>query len=207
MSLIIDQESAHFWSDLHLFHKSAIRARGFEDADAMNRDLLSKCSHLKKTDTLFLLGDISFGKFEQTKEWLSEIPSRKVLVMGNHDSGLAKHLEKLFDEVHKLLRIKAVSYTGPEWQRTKSDQVDIVCCHFPLLVWDKAHYGSWHLHGHCHGNLQWPGPHEVRAIDVGVDAFGKNGPLSFFDIKGVMDTRPIITYDHHTNELKGDWTL
>jgi calcineurin-like phosphoesterase family protein len=41
----------------------------------------------------------------------------------------------------------------------------VVLSHFPLEVWDRKHYGSYHLHGHSHGNL----PPRGRRMDVGVD--------------------------------------
>ena len=29
----------------------------------------------------------------------------------------------------------------------------VVLCHYAMRVWDRSHYGSWHLYGHSHGNL------------------------------------------------------
>lgn len=212
MSIQIEADKAFFWSDTHFFHKAAAKGRGWGDGTAveeMNANLLKKCKNLRPDDTLFLLGDVSFGKFEETQRLLDLIPCKKVLVMGNHDSGLAKHLDKLFDEVHHLLRVKVVEYTGPEGHKKKNKLAEIICCHYPLLVWDKMHQGAWHLHGHCHGSLKWPGNQEGKVLDVGVDAFGKDSPVSFWDVKSEMDQRPIVSYDHHTPNVadKGDWTL
>jgi calcineurin-like phosphoesterase family protein len=38
-----------------------------------------------------------------------------------------------------------------------------------MTFWNKAHYGSVMLHGHCHGTHQATG----RSIDVGYDAHGR----------------------------------
>jgi calcineurin-like phosphoesterase family protein len=42
----------------------------------------------------------------------------------------------------------------------------LVLCHYPLAVWDRKHYGAWHLYGHSHGQYQNGG----LSFDVGVDA-------------------------------------
>jgi calcineurin-like phosphoesterase family protein len=44
-------------------------------------------------------------------------------------------------------------------------EVPIVLCHYPMAHWDRRHYGSWHLFGHCHGRFEVMG----LAYDVGVD--------------------------------------
>ena len=40
-------------------------------------------------------------------------------------------------------------------------------CHFPLEIWDRKHYGAWHLHGHSHGKA----PKMLGRLDVGVDCW------------------------------------
>lgn len=207
MSITIEADKAFFWSDLHLFHKAAARSRGYgDDVAGMNRMLLEKAVRLSPEHTLFFLGDVSFGKFEETKAWLDRLHCKKILVMGNHDSGLAKHLDKLFDEVHQLLRVKVVEYVGPEGHKRKEKLAEIICCHYPLLVWDKMHHGSWHLHGHCHGSLVHPG-RLGKMMDVGCDVW--EHPVNYNNVKGYMDVRPIVSFDHHKPhaEEKGDWTL
>jgi hypothetical protein len=83
-------------------------------------------------------------------------------------------------------------------------------CHFAFRSWNLMHYGSWNLHGHSHGNLP---PSRGKQLDVGVDAVNKHfahmrdldednnpehyAPLSFQEIKAIMDGRPIHSDDHH----------
>lgn len=203
MSITIEAGKAFFWSDTHFFHKAAAYARGYDNVVRMNEDLIKAAQVVPEDGTLFLLGDVSFGKFDETKAVLGRIPGKKVLVMGNHDSGLAKHLEKLFDEVHHLLRVKVVEYVPPTGRKEKL--AEIVCCHYPLLVWDKMHHGTWHLHGHCHGSLQHPGK-VGKMLDVGCDEW--LWPLSYSIVKRELDSQPIVSYDHHKPErIEGDWTL
>jgi calcineurin-like phosphoesterase family protein len=208
MSIQIEADKAFFWSDLHLFHKAAAKARG-TDVETMNRELLEQALHLGPEVTLFFLGDVSFGKYAETKAWLDRLHCKKILVVGNHDSGLAKHLDELFDEVHHLLRVKVVEYTGPEGHKKKNKLAEIICCHYPLLVWDKMHHGSWHLHGHCHGSLQYPDNNSGKSLDVGVDAFGHLGPVRFNWLQEKMARCQIVSRDHHKPDIieRGDWTL
>lgn len=204
MSITIEADKAYFWSDTHFFHKAAAKARGFDNVEDMNFALLSTCGDLSPQDTLFFLGDVSFGKFEETERLLGAIPARKILVMGNHDAGLAKKLEKLFVEVHHLLTVKVVAYVQPTGKKETLDR--IVCCHYPILSWKDMHHGTWHLHGHSHGSIRYPSLGKV--FDVGVDALGSHGPVSYARLKNVMDTRPIASFDHHKPKSDGqDWDL
>jgi calcineurin-like phosphoesterase family protein len=41
----------------------------------------------------------------------------------------------------------------------------VVLCHYSMQVWDRSHYGSWHLFDHSHGTLKGIG----LSFDVGTD--------------------------------------
>ena len=58
-----------------------------------------------------------------------------------------------------------VSLELPELRVGRHSQV-LVLCHYALRVWDRAHYGAWHLYGHSHGTL----PAWGLSLDVGVDS-------------------------------------
>lgn len=57
----------------------------------------------------------------------------------------------------------------------------IVLCHYALRVWDRSHYGSWHLFGHSHGHLPGLG----LSLDIGVDCHGYR-PLSLAEVADNM---------------------
>jgi calcineurin-like phosphoesterase family protein len=57
----------------------------------------------------------------------------------------------------------------------------IVLCHYPFAEWDRKHYGSWHLHGHSHGNYHGQG----LIYDVGVDT-NNFTPVSLEQITEIM---------------------
>ena len=70
-----------------------------------------------------------------------------------------------------------------------------VLFHFPIIEWDKMHYGAWHLYGHVHGKDMGLG--DRRAFDVGVDTRpnGDMAPWSFDELREIMKHRAI--FSHH----------
>ncbi len=85
-----------------------------------------------------------------------------------------------------------------DYYELKIEEQYVVLCHFPFQVWNKAHYGSWHLHGHSHGNLEED--LTKKRMDVGVDRHGYNllaGPLDLNEVKVRMADRSYKAVDHH----------
>ena len=103
----------------------------FEDKDCrlMDENWLLPEEHIKllkkyihKNDTFIHLGDVG------NLEYIKQIPGYKILIMGNHDTGITKY-EKVFDEVYK----------GPLFISEK-----LLLSHEKLL-------GPWfNIHGHEH---------------------------------------------------------
>lgn len=105
----------------------------FEDSDCklMDKNWISPQEHINiiknkchKTDTLIHLGDVG------NPEWLNQIKSYKVLIMGNHDES-ASRFKDYFDEIYK----------GPLFISEK-----ILLSHEPIIeprLW-------LNIHGHNH---------------------------------------------------------
>jgi calcineurin-like phosphoesterase family protein len=72
----------------------------------------------------------------------------------------------------------------------------LVLCHFPMLVWNRAHHGAIHLHGHSHGNLRFPNP-SARIMDVGVDANEALMPVSLSRVMEHMIGADHKPFDQH----------
>lgn len=187
MAKFVDADKAFFTSDPHFWHASAAKHRGFESIEAMNECILATWKLLSNDATLFILGDLSFAGSQRTIDLLEQVKCKMVLVRGNHDKGLSLRTGAYFDSIHDILTLK-----------TRIDNVDqrIVLCHFPMLTWDMAHHGAWHLHGHSHGNMKYPHPwHPI--MDVGVDTSGHFGPWSMKSICLAMNGRKYTAVDHH----------
>lgn len=107
----------------------------------MNETIIeSTNSVVKENDSLVLLGDFCWTKkFELAKYYRDQIKCKNVyLVWGNHDR--PKLLSSLF----------SACYYQYLWT---VDGQKIFTSHFPCRIWDRSHYGSWMLYGHCHNSL------------------------------------------------------
>ncbi len=78
-----------FWSDLHLGHERIIGYcdRPFPNAAGMDNAMLENALRIDwpREAWLVIVGDISFTDDSHTRNWLAQIPARKLLILGNHD--------------------------------------------------------------------------------------------------------------------------
>jgi calcineurin-like phosphoesterase family protein len=74
----------------------------------------------------------------------------------------------------------------------------IIMSHYPILSWNKAHHGSWHLHGHCHGSLikSQQEYYKRKVMDVGCNCIDYT-PISYEQVKGIMVKKGVSAVDHH----------
>lgn len=188
-----------FTADLHFCHKKMSETRGYGSMEAMHEAMIADWNaRVRPDDEVYVLGDVSFAGGRRTVELLEELRGRLHLVRGNHDKGMNKSTEAYFLTVSDLKTVKVVD--GADVQR-------IVCCHFPMLSWDMAHYGAWHLHGHSHGSAKYPYP-DAKILDVGVDAinpltglrFGR--PVSYSEVKSIMTKRKTKVADYHQEQVE-----
>jgi calcineurin-like phosphoesterase family protein len=134
--------------DLHLGHKNIISlcVRPFDSITAMDAVLIENWNaKLRKTDDVYILGDLFYRNVTPAKETLIQLKGRKHLLVGNHDQHWIKtvDLPNYFVEVANLLTFKrnCVKYT---------------LCPYPMLSWDGHDKGGYMIHGHTHGELPLP---------------------------------------------------
>ena len=158
-----------FTSDLHFGHKNILKycARPFDDVEAMDAYLIKQWnSVVERGDRVYVLGDISLSYLpDRAASILKSLNGQKFLIAGNHD----KRPRTSSDFQECFVWIK-------DYATLKVDKQKIVMSHYPMLTWDGKQYGSWMLHGHCHGSLD----EDLNALrmDVGVDSHGGT-PISF----------------------------
>lgn len=128
--------------------------------DEMNQALIDNWnSVVKPGDLVYHMGDFAIGS--KYNAWdidyiISQLKGQIILIRGNHDDKNMGKFEEWFAKVEYLEYIK-------------TDCGDkLMLCHYPMRSWRTSIHGSFHLHGHCHGNLEPWG----RSLDVGMDAIG-----------------------------------
>lgn len=141
-----------FSADFHFNHANIIRLcnRPFSNVDDMNDTLLANINdRIAAQDTLYFLGDWSFNNISHYR---SQINCKNIhFIIGNHDHFQSED-RKCFGWIKQMYDLKVGKFT-------------IVLCHYPLREWNKSFHGSYHLFGHCHGNL----PPYKKSFDIGVD--------------------------------------
>jgi calcineurin-like phosphoesterase family protein len=199
-------------SDNHYGHKNICRGvtnwrtqdgeipvdstRDFQTIEQMNQRLVDGINHfVGQDDTLIMLGDVSFGGFDNIGIFLERLVCHNIhLILGNHDT----HIERDRDFVRgRFLSVQHYLEANIEGQ-------DFVLCHYPLQSWNGLNKGVIHLHGHVHLSPNRKFGNGKR-MDVGVDGNGMD-PYSISEIIKIMDKIPVgsdMSGDHHLDGLVG----
>ena len=145
----------------------------------MNASIIEKWNEIvTKGDVVYHLGDFALpnrGDGHEIEDIINRLNGNIILIMGNHDyRNLRKrHLAK-FAKVVELDYIKL----GNGYSHR------VMLCHYSLRTWRASCHGSWHLHGHSHGNLSSLG----LSLDAGVDCHNFY-PLSEREIVDILSSR------------------
>jgi calcineurin-like phosphoesterase family protein len=193
------QQPPKYWfaSDFHFGHSNIVKftARPFKSMEEQDTVLVESWNkYVKPGDLAFILGDFSFYQSARTSDILRSMNGQKTLVKGNHDHSRDVSLVQGWSRV--------LTYHE---QKIGDDRV--VMSHFPFMSWHQMHRGSYHLHGHSHGSMRYPGElGNTRIIDVGVDHLakltGEYRPMEWDEIKDLLSERKTRhSDDHHMPRL------
>lgn len=182
-----NKDIIYFTSDTHFFHKNIIDYcdRPFESTKEMNETLIKKWNEkVDEDDIVFHLGDFSLnaspGKLQEL-QW--RLNGKIYLIAGNHEKDILKKdsTRKRFEDIYDLLEVYV------EDERSSHKFQHLVMCHYPMIVWNKSHRGSYQLFGHCHGGLSNKGEikHSPDQIDVGVDCHNYY-PISYREVRSYI---------------------
>jgi len=127
-------------SDWHFGHKEVTKFRTqFPNGNYHDDYILGNAlAILTKRDVLYCLGDMAFTMEGLAK--IAEVPCRKILVRGNHDTLSTAQYSEVFDEIEGSFRYKKYWFT-----------------HIPIHPSEL--YQRKNIHGHCHRG----GPAESQA--------------------------------------------
>lgn len=176
-----------FTADTHFGHANIIRysQRPFDSAQVMDAALIENWNQVVgPKDTIYHLGDFTLAGREAASQYFAPLNGRISIVPGGHDHRWLRQGD-YHSKSGALVKIlpPLVTVKLPIAGLEKSQLV--VLCHYAMRVWDRSHYGSWHLYGHSHGNL----PPRKNSLDVGVDCWDYK-PISSETIYQAMRTDP-----------------
>ena len=196
-----DTQDVFFISDLHVGHANVIRfdGRPFQSTDEMHAELIKRWNSVVGPDSLvYFLGDLSFSRSGLTKWFVSQLNGRIWAIAGNHDRPSKLRELDRFEDVHEYGTEVGILDEDTIGTRGSQGYQKIVLSHYPILSWNKSHYGAWHLHGHCHGSLvkSQPDYYKRKVMDVGCNMIDYT-PISYGQVKSIMDKKVISSVDHH----------
>jgi calcineurin-like phosphoesterase family protein len=164
-------------SDTHVRHeRCAVTWRGFASADEHDRQILANCqAMIAPRDIVYHHGDCGMsGGQDAILEVMAQIPGRRHLIAGNHDSvhpmnkgarGRQARWLEVFDSVHVL-------------DERRIERQHVLMSHMPFRGdhteedrhrrWRPRDEGDWLLCGHVHAEWLMDG----RQVNVGVDQWG-----------------------------------
>ena len=135
-------------------------------------------------DEVYHLGDFAFENDPvKVVELLQRLNGRKYFIWGNHD-------KQMRDQ-----RIVNEFVWQKHYYELNFNKRLYVLSHYPMLTWNGAHRGSFMLHGHCHGSVDYLNKSTTR-LDVGVDSHGLF-PLSIEDVDKIMAKKAYVKIDYH----------
>ena len=172
-----------FTSDLHFGHKNIIRFdnRPFTSVAEMDTALIDRWNaKVRKDDLVYILGDVSWYGDEKTAELLKSMNGRKILIKGNHDD-IGPKVRQCFESIHPYLELKI----GKQL---------VVLCHYPIVFFNRHHYGAYMFYGHVHNSHEWQMTEnykfELEQLDIRCNMFNVGTmvwnyePVTFEEIVG-----------------------
>lgn len=159
-------------ADLHFGHKNIIKYenRSFDSVEKMDSYIIENWNKVVNNDDLvYILGDFSWYKGEETNNILKQLKGKKILIIGNHDKNFLN--DKKFD---KALFQEIVNY-----KEIKRNKIKIIMCHYPMIDWNGKYQGSYHLYGHVHSMINEDTKYmkkleeKYNCLNVGIDVHKK----------------------------------
>ncbi|MBM6825844.1 metallophosphoesterase [Mordavella massiliensis] len=140
----------YYIADPHFFHgalNTKMDRRGFESVEAMNEYMLRQWNRkVRKNDEVVILGDLSWGKAEETNELLERLNGRLYLIQGNHD----RFLKNKDYNAGRFVWIKP-------YEELQDNKRKVILCHYPIMCYngqyrvdEKGNPKVYMLYGHVH---------------------------------------------------------
>ena len=140
----------YYIADPHFFHgalNTKMDRRGFESVEAMNEYMLRQWNRkVRKNDEVVILGDLSWGKAEETNELLERLNGCLYLIQGNHD----RFLKNKDYNAGRFVWIKP-------YEELQDNKRKVILCHYPIMCYngqyrvdENGNPKVYMLYGHVH---------------------------------------------------------
>jgi calcineurin-like phosphoesterase family protein len=144
-----------FTSDEHYGHKKILEycERPFSSIEEMDKTIIDNHNSLvSKNDITIHAGDFTLWKNIKGiyDNYINRLNGNHIFLKGSHDYWLK-------NKPNNQIWEKNIYFNGNKYH--------FVVCHYAMHTWPRSHYGSYHLFGHSHGNLELSG----KRYDIGVD--------------------------------------
>ena len=183
-----------FCSDLHFFHSKVVEYCNRPwTAEEQTEELIRRWnSRVSNEDVVYSLGDFAFAKDSQygkVVDIIEQLNGTITFIKGNHCQ------KRLWDKINSLNlpNVKRIC----DYQEVTIDKTKICMSHFPMVIWNRAQYGSWHLFGHVHGSYEGKG----KSLDCGIDNHPDYQLFSYEEVRDYMKDRVFEQVSHHKGDL------
>jgi calcineurin-like phosphoesterase family protein len=217
MSLKIDHGNIWITSDTHFGHAGIVRGtthwrtldadgnkivpldavRDFDTVEEMNEMMISNINDcVGEHDTLFHMGDWSFGVFENISEFRYRINCKNIhFIIGNHDHHIESNKENIrrfFASVNSYNEVNVAH---------KSGNLKLVLCHYPIVSWNNMRKNSYMIHGHQHlkGDQRFG---NGKRMDVGMCGHPEFRPYNLDEIVEILRNSESYEIENRSKEGK-----
>lgn len=140
----------YYIADCHFFHgalNDSMDRRGFSSVEEMNEYMIRQWNEkVRPVDEVVILGDLSWGKPDETNELLEQLNGRLFLIRGNHDRF----------GIHKGYSSKRFGWIK-DYEELKDNGRKVILCHYPIPFYngqfhrlENGEAKTYMLYGHVH---------------------------------------------------------
>ena len=162
-----------FIGDLHLGHRTIVEhsgdKRGGATVEEHDEWVIAQCLSVQPTKrTLwYILGDVAMNI--DRLSLLDELPGRKILVLGNHDTMNSQVYLKYFERIVGGFK-----------------KYDMWITHMPMHALEL--YGRPNIHGHTHYNTLW---HDPRYLNAAIEWLPDRRPITLDEVNQAWKRRMV----------------
>ena len=179
-----------FSSDFHFGHNKEFiyKPRGFDNMYDMANAIIKNCNEvICWDDNFYILGDCMLGDDSFGLSCLKQLPGKKHLVIGNHDS----------DNRIQLYVHSGIFYSIEWGGRLRNGKYSFYLSHYPMMMGNyKDRHPTWCLAGHTHSFVKFENGNNC-VYNVAVDAHNCC-PVSFDQIMSEIteyrEEHPVIPF-------------